>query len=687
MALPESLLEKRKDARNEVDGTDAELLSFRDVRSVPIQAQLPVELGAERNGHVRHYKVNMRGQYALASDGACTAMATSAAVYFLSQSQWAHRERQGGVRQSYRVKNDGDFTFLEYFGRILYFGELYKQERDKYQENKRVWVKSLGSVNPRNVLDQAMEQLPFPQQYGPIMERLINVLSDSRFAGLVPPLSVHGRLQARCRVEPPLPYPFFDATSERFLPPILLDKDVVITRPLEQPYLPARIESSELSVDISFKLDSRTGSPLQDPNWPKRLTDRFYDELILRSVRRLLPRDVWQNQHADAVFQRYLLPFGLWQVNMFFATLLGLPIDFEHPERYATVGDWIPGVVAASGREEPDTVLVNPPPTSAQEDVDQPSFAPSSSSSRPSQADEIAVNFRRLVTQLQATPFGGASFLDAQLFGAGEDKRQQRDRARQILLRMVRQLDEADRAPLPVPLLPRTSPVVQRRPASFQTIPSLLRPEDDPAVQRQERIMRQTEITMALREAFARSYRANPLSVLKEEVLDVTTSTLGYADRSPLEPWRHSIKAANRAFITDFAASLLESPLLRLPVQAQRRDDPGMKLPDKFVHVPFALVFSRIQSRSSCLFKDGFIDSPWVYFDSHTSPFVTVVEFDSVEDFYGSGLDDPSPVTIELYVASTDLEAMQPAQPDMQGYLRAVLALPPGISASTFAIH
>jgi hypothetical protein len=193
----------------------------------------------------------------------------------------------------------------------------------------------------------------------------------------------------------------------------------------------------------------------------------------------------------------------------------------------------------------------------------------------------------------------------------------------------------------------------------------------------------QDEIRNALKAEFARRYRENPSNLLtKELVVNLTSTSLGYADRSPLEPWRYSTPAANRAFIIDFAAAVVESPLLRLPLQEGRRGITS----SLFVHVPFALVFSRSQSRTSCLFKDGFIHSPWVYFDSHTDP-VTVIEYDSLEDMYGSPIDDQARITIELYVTSRDHDAMQPSRPLLQNYLHSVLALPSHIAVSPLDLH
>lgn len=93
-----------------------------------------------------------------------------------------------------------------------------------------------------------------------------------------------------------------------------------------------------------------------------------------------------------------------------------------------------------------------------------------------------------------------------------------------------------------------------------------------------------------------------------------------------------------------FASALENSPIMRL---AGKRLDNGLK------HVPFAIVLSVNQAMTTCLFKDGFADSPYIYFDSHGRGLASFTEYATIASLNNLAFYDG--VVVEIFVLQRDL--------------------------------
>lgn len=100
------------------------------------------------------------------------------------------------------------------------------------------------------------------------------------------------------------------------------------------------------------------------------------------------------------------------------------------------------------------------------------------------------------------------------------------------------------------------------------------------------------------------------------------------------------------------ASSLSNAPLMR--VAASETKIGNLK------HLPYALIFSRSQTTTSCVFKDGYADSPWIYFDSHGTleGLATFTEYQTVGSLEDIKLPSRG-ITIQIYMRTPDCDLLE----------------------------
>lgn len=95
------------------------------------------------------------------------------------------------------------------------------------------------------------------------------------------------------------------------------------------------------------------------------------------------------------------------------------------------------------------------------------------------------------------------------------------------------------------------------------------------------------------------------------------------------------------------ASSLENSPIMRIA---------GKTINGGFKHVPFAIVFSVNQAATSCLFKDGWKSSPYIYFDSHGQR-AKLVEFKTLHGLNELGYE--TGVIINIFILDAHLKVIK----------------------------
>jgi hypothetical protein len=110
--------------------------------------------------------------------------------------------------------------------------------------------------------------------------------------------------------------------------------------------------------------------------------------------------------------------------------------------------------------------------------------------------------------------------------------------------------------------------------------------------------------------------------------------------------------------VIEQAVALQHSPILRaLANDMMRLSEEPTEATLPLVHAPFAIVFSRNQAMTSCLFKDGHPESPWILFDSHGSEVFAghakLLELRSIDALH-SLFEDTATFVANIYILTRD---------------------------------